>query len=69
MPAKRPGRAPRRRPSAGDRLAEYAAKRDFAVTPEPAPGRAALSAGPPTFMVVRGARGISFLTGMRDSRR
>jgi bifunctional non-homologous end joining protein LigD len=39
-----------RRPAAG-RLAEYEAKRDFAVTPEPAPGRTAPSAGPPSFMV------------------
>ncbi len=51
MPAKRPKSAPRRRPPTGERLAEYTAKRDFAVTPEPAPGRAAPSAGAPTFMV------------------
>ncbi|MBI4011897.1 MAG: DNA ligase D [Candidatus Rokubacteria bacterium] len=33
------------------RLGEYEARRDFAVTPEPAPGRAAPSAGAPIFMV------------------
>jgi bifunctional non-homologous end joining protein LigD len=33
------------------RLAEYEAKRDFAVTPEPAPGPVVGSAGAPTFMV------------------
>jgi bifunctional non-homologous end joining protein LigD len=32
-------------------LAEYEAKRDFAVTPEPPPGGPAASTGPPTFMV------------------
>ncbi|MGH7264113.1 MAG: non-homologous end-joining DNA ligase, partial [Candidatus Rokuibacteriota bacterium] len=33
------------------RLPEYEAKRDFTVTPEPAPGRAEPSTGAPTFMV------------------
>jgi bifunctional non-homologous end joining protein LigD len=33
------------------RLPEYEAKRDFTVTPEPAPGSAAPSPGAPTFMV------------------
>ncbi len=41
----------RGRPPTGRRLAEYEAKRDFAVTPEPAPGPAAPSAGVPIFMV------------------
>src|SRR5262245_19958052 len=49
--AKRPAAAPKRRKAAGGGLEEYAAKRDFSVTREPAPGRVAPSAGVPTFMV------------------
>ncbi len=44
-------RGARRPPKAPARLAEYEAKRDFAVTPEPAPRAAAPSPGAPTFMV------------------
>jgi bifunctional non-homologous end joining protein LigD len=43
----RPAARPRRTP----RLEEYEAKRDFAITPEPAPGTVAPSEGRPTFMV------------------
>ncbi len=43
--------SPRHSASAARRLSEYAAKRDFAVTPEPPPGGTAPSPATPTFMV------------------
>jgi bifunctional non-homologous end joining protein LigD len=42
-------------PRNGDRLAEYRAKRDFRRTPEPAPGKAAASAGTLRFVVQKHA--------------
>jgi bifunctional non-homologous end joining protein LigD len=44
-------RSPRRTSGQAERLREYARKRDFSVTPEPAPGPAARAEGAPTFLV------------------
>jgi bifunctional non-homologous end joining protein LigD len=44
-------RRPVKRKAGSGRLAEYEAKRDFAVTPEPPPSAAAASRGAATFMV------------------